>query len=99
MNKEYTICLGDENAEPIGFTADKYTGYIYVNNGYYYLLCKSIFKEYMEQLIDNIISLGVTLIIDNPSEEIIEIGKKFRMNFIQGRDGEITKIYHQNEKK
>lgn len=92
---EYVINLDDANAKQIGFTSDKYAGYIHVDYGDYYVLAESKTGNLndMEELFLNILKNGNSLVVEMPSDKIVELCKELKMSLIKGGNGEIVKAY------
>ena len=84
-NYEYDIVLDSDKAKQIGFTSDKYVGYIHVDYGHYWLCVESKSGDVNDigTLIDNIHKFGCEVVIENPSDEIVGVCKLKPMLFVQ----------------
>lgn len=93
-NYEYDIVLDSPAAKEIGFTSDKYIGYIHVEYGRYWLCIESKSGDVNDIgiLIDNIHKLNCEVVIQNPSKEVAEMCKKKGMMFVESGK-EIEKVF------
>lgn len=91
-NFEKYISVNSEFAKDIGFTSDKFLGHLYMEHDKIYYIAESNNDYDIIKLFMTIESIGFTIIIQEPSNKIIEVGKARQMCCVN--DGEhVEKVY------
>ena len=91
---EYDIALDTPTATEIGFTSNKYAGYIHVEYGVHWLCVESKSGDVNDigELIDNIHKSGCEVAIDNPTEDVIQMCKEKEMMFVESGN-QVSRVF------